>query len=81
MLDIGLGIDHDISGYENIRMRGLILGMAPDEIAGKMQDISSPLTSGIEGDWSREGAPKDNQDEAQELPEPGEDTAEVVANG
>jgi hypothetical protein len=40
MFDIGLGIDQDISGYENIRMRGLILGMTPDDIAGKMQDIS-----------------------------------------
>ncbi len=40
MLDIGLGIDPDISGYENVRMRGLILGMTSDEIASKMQDIS-----------------------------------------
>jgi Sulfite exporter TauE/SafE len=40
-----------------------------------------PLTSGVEGDWGCEGAPKDDQDEAQELPEPGEDAAEVVADG
>ncbi|MCK1291968.1 ABC transporter ATP-binding protein [Bradyrhizobium sp. 30] len=40
MLDIGLGIDPDISGYENVRMRGLILGMTSDEIASKMHDIS-----------------------------------------
>jgi ABC-type polysaccharide/polyol phosphate transport system ATPase subunit len=39
MFDIGLGIDNDISGYENIRMRGLILGMTPQEIEGQMQDI------------------------------------------
>jgi hypothetical protein len=39
-----------------------------------MMLVSRPLTSGIEGDWSRKGAPKDDQDEAQELSEPGEDT-------
>lgn len=39
MFDIGLGIDHDISGYENIRMRGLILGMTHQEIEEQMQDI------------------------------------------
>jgi hypothetical protein len=44
--------------------------------------FSRPLTSGVEGDWGCEGAPKDDdQDEAQELPEPGEDAAEVVADG
>jgi ABC-type polysaccharide/polyol phosphate transport system ATPase subunit len=39
MFDIGLGIDSEISGYENIRMRGLILGMPPQEIEAQMQDI------------------------------------------
>ncbi|WP_346658291.1 ABC transporter ATP-binding protein [Bradyrhizobium sp. 156] len=39
MFDIGLGIDMEISGYENIRMRGLILGMTPQEIEAQMQDI------------------------------------------
>jgi len=39
MFDIGLGIDSEISGYENIRMRGLILGMTPQEIEAQMQDI------------------------------------------
>jgi ABC-type polysaccharide/polyol phosphate transport system ATPase subunit len=39
MFDIGLGIDNEISGYENIRMRGLILGMTPQEIEEQMQDI------------------------------------------
>jgi hypothetical protein len=43
--------------------------------------FSRPLTSGVEGDWDCEAAPKDDQDEAQELPEPGEDAAEVVADG
>jgi ABC-2 type transport system ATP-binding protein/lipopolysaccharide transport system ATP-binding protein len=39
MFDIGLGIDMETSGYENIRMRGLILGMQPEEIEAQMQDI------------------------------------------
>jgi ABC-2 type transport system ATP-binding protein/lipopolysaccharide transport system ATP-binding protein len=39
MFDIGLGIDSDISGYENIRLRGLILGLSPSEIEERMQDI------------------------------------------
>jgi len=39
MFDIGLGIDMETSGYENIRMRGLILGMKPEEIEAQMQDI------------------------------------------
>jgi ABC-2 type transport system ATP-binding protein/lipopolysaccharide transport system ATP-binding protein len=39
MFDIGLGIDSEISGYENIRMRGLILGITPQEIEAQMQDI------------------------------------------
>jgi ABC-type polysaccharide/polyol phosphate transport system ATPase subunit len=39
MFDIGLGIDPEISGFENIRMRGLILGMAPQQIEAQMQDI------------------------------------------
>ena len=39
MFDIGLGIDNEISGFENIRMRGLVLGMTPQEIEAQMQDI------------------------------------------
>jgi ABC-type polysaccharide/polyol phosphate transport system ATPase subunit len=39
MFDIGLGIDNEISGYENIRLRGLILGLSPSEIEERMQDI------------------------------------------
>ena len=39
MFDISLGIEHEISGYDNIRMRGLILGMTPEEIEAQMQDI------------------------------------------
>src|SRR3954447_18946198 len=39
MFDIGLGIDSEISGYENIRLRGLILGLSSEEIEDRMQDI------------------------------------------
>jgi ABC-type polysaccharide/polyol phosphate transport system ATPase subunit len=39
MFDIGLGIDSEISGYENIRLRGLILGLSTAEIEDRMQDI------------------------------------------
>ena len=39
MFDISLGIDGEISGYDNILMRGLILGLSPDEIESRMADI------------------------------------------
>lgn len=39
MFDIGLGIDNEISGYDNIRLRGLILGLIPEEIEARMADI------------------------------------------
>jgi ABC-type polysaccharide/polyol phosphate transport system ATPase subunit len=39
MFDIGLGIDTDISGYENIRLRGLVLGLSADVIESRMDDI------------------------------------------
>lgn len=32
MFDIGLGIDNDLSGYDNIRIRGLLLGLSSKEI-------------------------------------------------
>ena len=40
MFDIGLGIDPERSGYENIRMRGLLLGLPSRIIADRLQDIS-----------------------------------------
>lgn len=40
MFDIGLGIDSDISGYDNIRLRGMILGLTPTEIEERMDDIA-----------------------------------------
>jgi ABC-type polysaccharide/polyol phosphate transport system ATPase subunit len=39
MFDIGLGIDSEISGYDNIRLRGLILGLSNREIEDRMADI------------------------------------------
>ena len=39
MFDIALGIDGEISGYDNIRLRGLILGLSASEIEGRMADI------------------------------------------
>src|SRR5579871_151409 len=40
MFDISLGIDHELTGYDNIRLRGLILGMTPDEIEAKLPEIA-----------------------------------------
>ncbi|KRR14223.1 ABC transporter ATP-binding protein [Bradyrhizobium valentinum] len=40
MFDISLGIDGDISGYDNIRLRGLILGLSAREIEERMADIA-----------------------------------------
>jgi ABC-type polysaccharide/polyol phosphate transport system ATPase subunit len=39
MFDISLGIDGEISGYDNIRLRGLILGLSASEIEERMADI------------------------------------------
>lgn len=40
MLEIGLGIDSEISGYDNIRLRGLILGLDMHEIEERIADIA-----------------------------------------
>jgi ABC-type polysaccharide/polyol phosphate transport system ATPase subunit len=40
MFDIGLGIDTDLSGYDNIRIRAMILGLTNSEIEGRMADIA-----------------------------------------
>jgi ABC-2 type transport system ATP-binding protein/lipopolysaccharide transport system ATP-binding protein len=40
MFDISLGIDGDISGYDNIRLRGLILGLPAREIEERMAEIA-----------------------------------------
>ncbi|MGJ4947786.1 ABC transporter ATP-binding protein [Bradyrhizobium sp. HKCCYLS20291] len=39
MFDIGLGMDEEASGYENIRTRGLILGLSPEEIDQRIPEI------------------------------------------
>ena len=39
LFDIGLGIDGDINGYDNIRLSGLILGLTADQIEQHMDDI------------------------------------------
>ena len=40
MFDIGLGIDAELSGYDNIRLRSMLLGVGPREIEGYMADIT-----------------------------------------
>jgi ABC-2 type transport system ATP-binding protein/lipopolysaccharide transport system ATP-binding protein len=40
MFDIGLGMDEEASGYENIRTRGLILGLSPEEIEDRIQEVA-----------------------------------------
>jgi ABC-type polysaccharide/polyol phosphate transport system ATPase subunit len=39
MFDISLGIDSEINGYDNIRLRGLILGLSASEIESRIPDI------------------------------------------
>jgi ABC-2 type transport system ATP-binding protein/lipopolysaccharide transport system ATP-binding protein len=39
MFDISFGIDPDLSGYENIRLRALLLGFSPGEIEAHLPDI------------------------------------------
>ncbi|WP_394167742.1 ABC transporter ATP-binding protein [Photobacterium piscicola] len=40
LLDIALGMDDDSTGYQNIKLRGLLLGMTQKEINEKIQDIA-----------------------------------------
>ncbi|WP_315831402.1 ABC transporter ATP-binding protein [Bradyrhizobium prioriisuperbiae] len=40
MFDIGLGIDTDLSGYDNIQMRGRLLGLSSREIERLLPDIA-----------------------------------------
>ena len=39
IFDIGLGIDNELSGYDNVRLRGRLLGLDSQEIEEKMPDI------------------------------------------
>jgi lipopolysaccharide transport system ATP-binding protein len=41
LLDINLGMDPDGTGYENIIMRGIVMGMTPKEISTRLDDIAS----------------------------------------
>jgi ABC-type polysaccharide/polyol phosphate transport system ATPase subunit len=41
MFDISLGVDHDLNGYDNILLRGLIMGIPADEIEKRMDDIAA----------------------------------------
>ncbi|HGL5076106.1 MULTISPECIES: ABC transporter ATP-binding protein [Burkholderia cepacia complex] len=40
LLDISLGMDENSTGLQNIRLRGLLLGMSDAEIRAKQQDIA-----------------------------------------
>ncbi|WP_432472032.1 ABC transporter ATP-binding protein [Amphritea sp. HPY] len=40
LLDISLGMDVDASGYDNIFLRGIMMGLTPREIRGKMNEIA-----------------------------------------
>jgi len=39
LLDIGLGLDEQLTGRQNIRLRGLLIGMSDQEIRRKTSDI------------------------------------------
>ncbi|WP_448207520.1 ABC transporter ATP-binding protein [Azospirillum sp. sgz302134] len=41
LFDLGLGLDVDASGYDNIRMRAAYFGIDDDEIERKMEDIAA----------------------------------------
>ena len=40
MFDIGIGIDPELNGYDNIRLRGLLLQLSPAEIEKKLEAIA-----------------------------------------
>ena len=40
LFDISVGVEGDATGYENIRMRGLLLGMTLDEIDERVEEIA-----------------------------------------
>jgi lipopolysaccharide transport system ATP-binding protein len=40
LLDINLGMDVDASGYDNIFLRGIMMGLTPQEIRAKTDDIA-----------------------------------------
>ena len=40
LLDIGVGLDMDLSGYDNIRVRGALLGQSPREVENHLPEIA-----------------------------------------
>lgn len=40
MFDIGIGFDHEATGYENIMLRGMMMGMSRQEISSRMEEIA-----------------------------------------
>lgn len=40
LLNVSLGIDDDATGYENIMTRGLLLGLAPEEVRERTREIA-----------------------------------------
>lgn len=40
LLDISLGMDPDATGYENIMMRGIMMGLTPRQIKSRMDEIA-----------------------------------------
>jgi ABC-2 type transport system ATP-binding protein len=41
LLDISLGMDENSTGWQNVRLRGLLLGMSDDEIKRKQEEIGN----------------------------------------
>jgi len=40
LLDINLGMDPDGTGYENIMMRGIVMGLTPRQVTARVDDIA-----------------------------------------
>ena len=40
LLEMGLGMDDSMTGYQNIKLRGMLLGMSPEEVAAKTAEIA-----------------------------------------
>ena len=41
LFDSALGLNHDATGYENIILRGVYMGMAPKEMASRIDEIAA----------------------------------------
>lgn len=40
LLEMGLGMDDSMTGYQNIKLRGMLLGMSPAEVEAKTAEIA-----------------------------------------